>query len=153
MHEERNFYAVKGVKFNFVPIREGKHYPTDFVTEQDVTLGLKVLYNTVVGLKRKGYHIHLSISGGRKVMTAMGMVVAQLLLDENDHVWHLLSEGFVLQSKTMHSPNPKKVVLIPVPVLRWSLLPSTLNELLIWDDPCQAIERQKRIQQLRAQSR
>lgn len=148
LQKERAFYKSKGlnIKFSFVPIRDGDHYPTDFVTEQDVALVLKVLYRTVVGLKRQGYRIHLSISGGRKVMTAMGMVIAQLLLGEGDYVWHLLSEGRLLESRSMHARNPKDVALIPVPVLRWSLLPSTLNELLVWDDPYSAIERQKQLQ-------
>lgn len=144
--EERRFYAAKSIEFRFVPIKEGNHYPTDFVTERDVTLGLKVLYSTVVNLKRQGYRIHLSISGGRKVMTAMGMVVAQLLLDENDQVWHLLSENRVLQSKSMHIQDPNDVILVPVPILRWSLLPSTVNELLVWSDPYKAIQRQRQIQ-------
>jgi hypothetical protein len=106
-----------------------------------------VLYRTVAQLKRKGFRIHLSIAGGRKVMTAMGMVVAQLLLDEHDHVWHLLSEGKLLQSKAMHAQRSDKVALVPVPVLRWSLLPSTVQEILIWDDPYRAIERQRQLQQ------
>lgn len=146
VNKERGFYAAKSIKFSFVPIKEGNHYPTDFVTERDVTLGLKVLYSTVVNLKRQGYRIHLSISGGRKVMTAMGMVVAQLLLDENDRVWHLLSENRVLQSKSMHIQDPNDVILVPVPILRWSLLPSTVNELLVWSDPYKAIQRQRQIQ-------
>ena len=149
LHAERAFYRHKGffLRWQFVPIQEGQHYPDDFATEQDVALLLRVLYRTVAQLKRKGFRLHLSIAGGRKVMTAMGMVVAQLLLDEHDHVWHLLSEGRLLQSKAMHADNPNEVVLVPVPVLRWSLLPSTVQEILLWDDPYGAIERQRQLQQ------
>ncbi len=147
LQRERNFYANRKppVRFQFVKISENDHYPTDFVTEADVGLLLRVLYRTVADLKRKGYRVHLSIAGGRKVMTAMGMVVAQLLLDENDHVWHLLSEGALLQAKSMHAQKPSEVVLVPVPVLRWSLMPSTIQDLLVWDDPRRAIERQKEL--------
>lgn len=149
LHAERAFYRQKGfsLRWHFVPIQEGQHYPDDFATEQDVSLLLRVLYRTVAQLKRKGFRLHLSIAGGRKVMTAMGMVVAQLLLDEHDHVWHLLSEGRLLQSKAMHADNPNEVALVPVPVLRWSLLPSTVQEILLWDDPYRAIERQRQLQQ------
>ncbi len=144
LQRERAYY--KGaVKFHFIAIRDGEHFPNDFVTEADVALLLRLLYRTVARLKREGRTIHLSIAGGRKVMTAMGMVVAQLLLDENDRLWHLLSEGALLQSKEMHLQDPSQVVLVPVPVLRWSLLPSTVQELLIWDDPYRAIERQREL--------
>ena len=144
---EQNFYRGANLRWFFIPIREGDHYPEDFASERDVALLLRVIYKTVKDLKRKGYRIHLSIAGGRKVMTAMGMVVAQLLLDEHDHVWHLLSEGPLLQSKAMHAQKSDKVELVPVPVLRWSLLPSTVQEILLWDDPYRAIERQRQLQQ------
>jgi len=149
LRKEQNFYRNLGanLRWLFIPIREGDHYPEDFATERDVALLLRVIYKTVKDLKRRGYRIHLSIAGGRKVMTAMGMVVAQLLLDEHDHVWHLLSEGPLLQSKTMHAQKSDKVALVPVPVLRWSLLPSTVQDILLWDDPYRAIERQRQLQQ------
>ncbi len=149
LQKEREFYARKKltIRFHFVKVCDNDHYPSDFVSEADVGLLLRVLYRTVADLKRKGFKVHLSIAGGRKVMTAMGMVVAQLLLDENDYVWHLLSEGALLQSKSMHAKKPDEVVLVPVPVLRWSLMPSTIQDLLVWDDPYRAIERQKELYQ------
>ncbi len=143
--DERQHYK-ETVRFFFVPVRDGNHYPQDFLEERDVALLLRVLYKTVAKLKRKGKRVHLSIAGGRKVMTAMGMVVAQLLLDEKDYVWHLLSEGMLPQTKEMHPKNPDDVVLVPVPVLRWALLPSTVQEILVWDDPYRAIERQRQLQ-------
>ena len=147
LRQEREFYRDMNISWLFKCIREGEYCPSDFSTEQDVALLLRVIYRTVKDLKRKGYRIHLSIAGGRKVMTAMGMVVAQLLLDEHDYVWHLLSEGPLLQSKAMHAQKSDKVALVPVPVLRWSLLPSTVQEILLWDDPYRAIERQRQLQQ------
>ncbi len=54
-------------------------------------------------LKRKNYRVHLSVAGGRKVMAALRMVVAQLLFDEDDSVWYLLSEGKLLAEKAMHA--------------------------------------------------
>lgn len=149
LQRERESYATRKppIRFYFVKISDNDHYPTDFVSEADVGLLLRVLYHTVADLKRKGFRVHLSIAGGRKVMTAMGMVVAQLLLDENDNVWHLLSEGALLQSKSMHAKKPDEVALVPVPVLRWSLMPSTIQDLLVWDDPYRAIERQRELHQ------
>jgi hypothetical protein len=79
-------------------------------------------------------------------MAAYGMVVAQLLFDEDDRVWHLLSEGQVVADKVMHV-DKGRVSLVPVPVLRWALLPSTLQELLVWDDPYRAIERQRQLKE------
>jgi len=136
----------KRVRFLFMPVQEGEHRPEDIVTERDAALLLRVLYRAVVEQKRRDRQVHLSIAGGRKVMAAYGMVVAQLLLEEDDRVWHLLSEEHVLADKAMHV-NSARVRLVPVPVLRWALLPSTLQELLVWDDPYRAIERQLQLKE------
>lgn len=147
LREEEKFYQ-RGrpfFKFSFVPIRDGSCYPQDITNEREAKVLLRVLYKTVVKEKRKGNRVHLSIAGGRKVMAAYGMVVAHLLFEENDCVWHLLSEDPLLQSHAMHA-NLKAITLVPVPILQWSFLPSTLGELLIWDDPIRAMEKQKEIQ-------
>ncbi|GBD11339.1 hypothetical protein HRbin23_01002 [bacterium HR23] len=144
LQQEEPYYSTRQppIAFHYVPIRNGAHYPADIVTEADAVLFLQVLYRTVAHLKRQGWRVHLSVAGGRKVMSAYGMVVAQLLLGEEDYVWHLLSEASMLRSRQMHAQG-QEVVLVPVPVLRWSLLPSALAELLVWDDPYRAIQRQR----------
>lgn len=147
--EAECYYAQKKppLVFSFVPIRDGGYYPEDFIKQEDVAVLLRVLYRTVAELKRRGYRVHLSIAGGRKVMAAMGMVVAQLLLDEKDCVWHLLSEGKLVSEKSMHPQSPEQVALVPVPVLQWNLFPSTVREILLWDDPYRAIEKQRELRQ------
>lgn len=137
--------ATYSMTFTFLPIQDGTHFPEDFLTEEDAGLFLRILYRTVAQLKRKQSRIHLSIAGGRKIMAALSMVVAQLLFDEDDHVWHLLSEGRLINEKAMHSEDPSQVVLIPIPVLQWSLFPSTAREILLWDDPYRAITRQREL--------
>lgn len=134
------------VEFRWIPVQDERHFPEDLLTETDAGLFLRVLYRTVRDLKRDGRQVHLLMAGGRKVMAAYAMVVAQLLFDDHDRVWHLLSEEGLLQSKAMHADDPAQTVLVPVPVLRWSLLPSTVREILVWDDPYRAIQRQRELQ-------
>jgi len=133
------------VDFAWIPVQDGADFPEDLVTEAEAGLFLRVLYRTVRDLKRSGHRVHLLIAGGRKVMAAYTMVIAQLLLDDTDAVWHLLSEERLLQSKAMHADDPGQTVLVRVPVLRWSLLPSTIRELLVWDDPYRAIRHQQEL--------
>jgi CRISPR-associated protein Csx14 len=146
-HEEAYYSrGESSIAFRYVPVREREHYPADIVSEEDAALLLRVLYREVAALKRAGRRVHLSIAGGRKVMAAYGMVVAQLLLSDEDWVWHLLSEPQVLRSRQMHVPGTG-VSLVPVPVLRWSLLPSAMADLLVWDDPYRAIQRQREMRE------
>jgi len=54
-----------------------------------------------------------------KVMAIAGMVVAQLLFDKDDRIWHLLSEGWQPGGEQkLRRPPKERVWLVPVPVLR-----------------------------------
>ncbi len=121
----------------------------DLATEGEVAALLRTLYRAVVEPKRRGRRVHLLLAGGRKVMAAYAMVVAQLLFDEGDRVWHLLSPPEVERSRRMRLSDAEAegVQLVPVPVLRWALFPSTVRELLVWGDPYRAIERQRELQE------
>jgi len=144
---EKELTSEEDITLRFVPIKSNDRFPEDICSEKDATLLLRVLYATVLKIKKAHRRIHLSIAGGRKVMAAYGMLVAQLLLDDNDHVWHLLSERSLLESRVMRSCDFSQISLINVPILRWVLLPSTLQELLLWNDPYKAILKQKELQE------
>lgn len=144
---EKELASEEGITLRFVPIKSNDRFPKDICCDEDATLLLRVLYTTVLKIKKSHRRIHLSIAGGRKVMAAYGMLVAQLLFDDNDHVWHILSERSLLESRAMRNRDVSQISLINVPVLRWTLLPSTLQELLLWNDPYKAIVKQKELQE------
>ena len=134
---------------------EGESGPVaDVVTEADVAAVLRTLYRVVLAEKRAGHLVHLSIAGGRKPMAVYGMVVAQLLFDEDDRVWHLLSEGWQPgDERVMHVRPGDKVWLVPVPVLRWSSVSPVLTELARREDPWEAIRAQRAIREEEEQRR
>ncbi|MCC7355174.1 MAG: CRISPR-associated protein Csx14 [Anaerolineae bacterium] len=134
--------------FRLAPIQDERGPVADIVTETDTMALLRTLYRTVLGEKRAGRLVHLSIAGGRKPMAVYGMVVSQLLLDENDRVWHLLSEGWRPGDERVMHPQPGlSTSLVPVPVLRWSTISPALTELALRDDPWEAIQAQRTMQQ------
>ncbi len=143
----------EGLSLRAMAVRDDSgREPEDIATEEAVAALLRTLYRAVVEPKRRGRRVHLLLAGGRKVMAAYAMVVAQLLFDEGDRVWHLLSAPEVERSRRMRlegaqAPEAEGVQLVPVPVLRWALLPSTVGELLVWEDPYRAIERQRKLQE------
>ncbi len=88
-------FAAPGMcPYRPVAVEDDRTPIADIATESDSAALLRTLYRAVLAEKRAGHLVHLSIAGGRKPMAVYGMVVAQLLFDENDHVWHLLSEGW-----------------------------------------------------------
>ena len=139
-----------------VPIFGAGERPVfDVRDREDLAALFRTLYRTVREAKAQGRTVHLSVAGGRKTMAVYGMAVAQLLFDEGDRVWHLLSEGWTPGSpRILHvEPGDPRVQLVPVPVLRWSTLAPAVSELVRYDDPWEAIEAQRRLQQRQARQR
>lgn len=136
--------AGQTCSFRQVPI--GVPAPiNDIVTEAQVGALFRALYREVLAAKRAGKHVHLSIAGGRKTMAVYGMAVAQMLFDDNDCLWHLLSSGRILEEKRMRSQPGDEVKLIPIPVLRWSAVSPVLTDLARHDDPWEALQEQRQL--------
>lgn len=50
---------------------------------------LNTVHRLLGDLKRQGYRIHLSVTGGRRLMALLAISVASLNFDRYDHIWHL----------------------------------------------------------------
>ncbi|HXG18259.1 MAG TPA: CRISPR-associated ring nuclease [Methylomirabilota bacterium] len=147
----REFAQPGACKYRAVPIECADLSVADFHTETDTAALLRILYRTVLTEKRAGRLVHLSIAGGRKPMAVYGMVVAQLLFDEDDCLWHLLSEDWRPgDEQVMHVRPGDRISLIPIPVLRWSTVAPALTELALREDPWEAIQTQRSLQQAEA---
>jgi len=132
------------VQFHYVPIvRDDGTCPADIVTEEDAGAVFRTLYRKVLEAKRHHCQVHLSVAGGRKVMSVYGMAVAQMLFEEGDCLWHLLSEGRLLAEKHLHPTSEEEAVLVPIPVLRWSGISPVATELALTEDPYQAVQKQR----------
>ncbi|MCS7051617.1 MAG: CRISPR-associated protein Csx14 [Thermomicrobium sp.] len=133
-------------QFRSVPIHGEAGWLDDFRTEADVRGMLATLYRTVREAKRAHAVVHLSLAGGRKVMSVAAMVVAQLLFGPEDCVWHLLSEGWSPGSRRrMHLQSGEVAYLVAVPVLRWTDSRVMLEAIAALDDPAEAIQRYEEI--------
>jgi len=73
-------------------------------------------------------------------MSVYGMAVAQLLFDDEDRVWHLVSEEVLHRGDRLHASPWEEVVLVPVPILRWSMISPAATELILKEDPWEALK-------------
>ena len=133
---EVHYSAPEQLEAEFIPI-DGI---TDILTEEDAGVVFRTLYRVVLDEKRRGCRVHLSIAGGRKVMSVYGMAVAQLLFDDEDRVWHLVSEEVLHRGDRLHASPWEEVVLVPVPILRWSMISPAATELILKEDPWEALK-------------
>lgn len=142
------FAAPRSCPYRPVPVTGDQGPVADIATEADTAALLRTLYHVVLAEKRAGRLVHLSIAGGRKPMAVYSMVVAQLLFDDDDRVWHLLSEGWRPgDERVMHLRPGVAALLVPVPVLRWSAVSPVLTELALREDPWEAIQAQRAMRQ------
>lgn len=119
----------------------------DFWTKAEVTALLQTLYREVKSCKQAGQRVHLLIAGGRKVMSAYALVVAQLLFDPADRVWHLFSKWQPGDEIQMHVGPDSQAALVPVPVIPVMPTSKAAADLALGDDPWQLIEHHRTLQQ------
>jgi len=136
-----------GVRLRPICLCDGRGIPLDDVdSEPAAREAFRVVYREVKAAKQDSQCVHLSIAGGRKIIAVYGMAVAQLLFDPDDRVWHIFSAPAVIESKALH-PGPGESALIRVPVLRWSEVSPALTDLILSDDPFEALRRQEELLQ------
>ncbi len=74
-------------------------------------------------LKLRQRHIHLSASGGRRVISLMAISAAQLHFDSFDRIWHIYTppeaRAQVNEGARMHVPSEAGIRLIEVPFVPW----------------------------------
>lgn len=151
-HELSDLPGERGIPLVLYPIRDlqGRPLP-DVETYPAAQAACRILYRLVQTAKRNGERVHLSIAGGRKTLAVFGMVVAQMLFDDEDCLWHLYSAGDFLQSKRLHPQSGDDVHLISIPVILWGDVSPIFTILGETEDPFDAakiIHQQKLNQKL-----
>lgn len=67
---------------------------------------LNTIHHLIGQLKRLGYRIHLSVTGGRRLMSLLAIPVALFNFDRYDHIWHLYTPEAIRaqadEGKRMH---------------------------------------------------
>ena len=101
----------------------------------------RALYGAMRSAKQAGERLEVCLAGGRKTMSAYAMVAAQLLFDDEDRMWHLISAGGLLQDKRMHAAPGDDVSLVNLPVLRFGDVSPLLSDVTEAADPFEALER------------
>jgi len=135
-----------GIELRRAPVFSSRRAVDDFCSEEDLHSLLRTLYTEVRRARQGGWSVHLCVSGGRKVMGIIGMVVAQLLFGPEDRVWHLVTEGWhpgVV--RRLHLSPEDRVWLVPVPVLRWSQASTLVRTVAELNDPAEVVQWYERL--------
>lgn len=81
------------------------------------------IHQLIRQLKQQRRHIHLSASGGRRIISLMAISAALLHFDHFDHIWHIYTppdiRAQVNEGARMHVSPEAGVRLIEVPFVPW----------------------------------
>jgi Response regulator containing a CheY-like receiver domain and an HTH DNA-binding domain len=103
---------------------------SDITNDQHADGTLDTIHQLITEFKRQDYCIHLSVTGGRRMIGLLATSVASLNFDRYDHIWHLYTPDAIadtaLASKCMHVPTDAGTTLIEGPFIRLgNYLPGT----------------------------
>lgn len=119
----------------------------DITTAGDAEGTFNSIYQLVRRYKLDGYRIHLNVAGGRKPMSIYGMVTAQILFDEADRLWHLVSGEALVKSRRLFPEPGDAFSLVPIPVIRPTDLPPGQSRVIQAATPHDAIREQEQLRQ------
>jgi CRISPR-associated protein Csx14 len=116
-------YQIDGrvINCHFRPkILELNHILLDDITDNTAAKGTRdTIYSFFEELKQQPRHIHLSVTGGRRLMSLLAISAAQLKFDSFDHIWHIYTPEAIKEQvrdgAQMHVPPAAGVNLIEVP--------------------------------------
>lgn len=146
--EIADYRQQRGITFEFRMFEDDDGYrPSDTQSRRDADIVLKTLNRELRAAKQAGCRVHLSIAGGRKIISAFGTVAAQLQFEADDQCWHVI-EGTQADREAMHPRPGEEVRLVEVPILSWKVWKETHPESLLTalaDDPLHAQEILRRV--------
>lgn len=104
-----------------------------------IQAAFRTIYQAIWRAKRDCQAVHLVISGGRKALALYAMSAAQLLFDQDDKLWILISTGEFLHSRRLHPEAKDDVHLLSIPVILWSQVSPAFSALQQISDPNEAL--------------
>jgi CRISPR-associated protein Csx14 len=116
-------FAGNPCRLEFFPIRHGRDRLDDIRDEIAANVAWSAIYKLIADLKAQGHHLHVCISGGRRMLALLAMSAAMLHFDHNDRLWHLYTPPDFLErardGAIMHPRPEDGVRLVQVPLMPW----------------------------------
>lgn len=117
--KENSLYR-KYLQAQFLPITSQGEPVSDITTSHEALAVFRSIFKVLAELKASDHRVHLCAAGGRKAMAMYSMLAAQLLFDENDRLWNLVSKPTLVQERRLHA-HPGEAALLRIPVLPWQI--------------------------------
>jgi CRISPR-associated protein Csx14 len=86
-----DYYRTKGhtIHFRSHSLQLDGNPINDIIDDRHADGTLDTIHQLIGELKLQEHHIHLSVTGGRRLISLLAIAVATLNFDRDDHIWHL----------------------------------------------------------------
>ncbi|MDQ7063728.1 MAG: CRISPR-associated ring nuclease [candidate division KSB1 bacterium] len=108
-----------GIQLRPLPVASGRQRFEDIDDEHAFHCLMQIFFEEIQQAHARGQVVHIGIAGGRKVMAIAAMVIAQLLFQADDGLWHLFSDFYDRDDQRLHAVPEQHSRLMRVPVLRY----------------------------------
>ncbi len=116
------------------PVRSGQTLLAEARQPDEVEAVRRTVYDLLGELKAQSATIHLSLSGGRRIIALTALAAAMQHFTPADRIWHLHTPpDFTEQARggaVLHAPPEAGVHLIPVPFVPWTAYFPALRPLM-----------------------
>lgn len=116
------------------PIADRKIVLAEAIAPEEVEGVRNTIYSLLASLKAEGRRIHLSLSGGRRIMALTALCAAMLYLKPSDQIWHIFTPDTITaearERDLMHLAPESGIQLIEVPFVPWATYFPGLRPLL-----------------------
>jgi len=118
-----NIYAGQPCRLEFIPLRAAGERLDDIRNNVAANAAWGHIYTLISELKAQGQHLHVCISGGRRMMALLAMSAAMINFDFDDCLWHMYTpKDFLARARDgaiMHAQAEDGVRLVKVPLAPW----------------------------------
>ncbi len=116
-------YFERKIRLRRVPIRLGEQPLSEAFRPAEVNAVWETFQQTIAALKAENQQVHLSLSGGRRILALVAFSVATAHFTSGDYVWHIYTPAPVSAAldagDLLHAPPDSEVHLIAVPFTPW----------------------------------
>jgi len=117
-------YRGRPCRLHLADVQRGGHSLERLQTPAEVEAARDTVFSLFADLKRRGSRVHLSLSGGRRMLALIALSAAMQYLTPADRLWHIYTPaeiaGQARGGKMMHAPPEAGVSLIEVPFVPWT---------------------------------
>lgn len=127
-------YHGRTCRLRSVPVRCGANTLADARSPSEVEAVRATFFSLLGDLKAQGHRLHLSLTGGRRIMALTALAAAMQHLTPADQVWHIYTPPDLTEQARdgalLHAPPGAGVQLISVPFVPWAAYFPGLRPLL-----------------------